>query len=491
MLGQLKGIAILVVGRGMQILAALATIKIATSLMTPSQVGSVNQISSLAVLLSSTFIAPVSTYLGRGLLGWRESGVLAIYLRQYLKFVVLAAIVLASAMWLSESMADFVPTVSSPWVFILVLIYLVFFSIHTAATSGLVILERRAAYIVFTNIAPWAGLVLAVILLHQHAQPEVWLLGIFGGFVLSSAAFFVLLASSNGQRDRTTAGSSRAGIPSTARSVFLFAFPQAIVYVLWWVQSQSYRFMLDDIGGLASVGLFFAAYALCSMPMTTFETLFNEYYSPTLYRNLKGENREQRAQVWDAYASAYMPAVVLFGAFLVGVGPYLAKILLGEEFQGVGSIIVWPAMTETMRAISSSLYTMGIVKLDMRLNIPPVAAGALISPLLVYLLAPQDPLVGTGVALFAAGLAVLLVVIPMSYRALPVKWPWTRIAQAAMLGLPMIVAGALANLSAADISWTDTIVALTIGVIYLAIAQYLLARKWLHKTHLPMQAKDS
>ncbi len=129
MLRQFKGIAILVVGRGMQILAALATIKIATSLMTPSQVGSVNQISSLAVLLSSTFIAPVATYLGRGLLGWRESGILAIYLRRYLKFVVLAAIVLASAMWFSESMADFVPTVSSPWVFILVLAIHVYLSI--------------------------------------------------------------------------------------------------------------------------------------------------------------------------------------------------------------------------------------------------------------------------------------------------------------------------------------------------------------------------
>ncbi|GAB4507068.1 MAG: hypothetical protein Tsb0026_01150 [Sulfuricaulis sp.] len=491
MLRQFKGIAILVIGRGMQILAALATIKIATSLMSPGQIGSVNQVTSLAVLLSSTFIAPVSTYLGRGLVGWRESGTLTIYLGRYLEFVTMSSVILASAMWLAEGMANFVPAVSSPWLFLLVLAYLMFFSIHTAATSGLVILERRTAYIVFTNIAPWAGLFLAVILLYQYAQPEVWLLGIFGGFLLSSTAIFVLLSSSRGNRGQAVSDSPRPVIPFTVRSVFLFAFPQAIVYVLWWVQSQSYRFILDDIAGLASVGLFFAAYALCSMPMTTFETLFNEYYSPTLYRNLKGENREQRAEAWNAYANAYIPAVVLFGMFLIGVGPYLAKILLGEEFQGVGAIIVWPAMTETMRAVSSSLYTMGIVKVDMRLNIPPVVAGALISPLLVYMLAPQDPLVGTGVALFAAGLAVLLVVIPISYRALPVKWPWMRIVQAVILGLPMVIAGAVASSSAPVILWTDAIVTLIIVVIYLTVAEYLLARKWLSEIHLHTQARQS
>ena len=462
----------------MQILAALATIKIATSLMSPSQVGSVNQLTALSALLYATFVTPVSYYVVRGILEWHDAGLLAERLRKFIKYVAIVSALSALAVFLFKWKTDIVSSVSAQWVTLLVATYLVAFSIHTVASTGLIILGRRAAYVIFTNAASWTGLGAAILFFWQTAKPEMWLLGIYGGFVFSSCLYLVFAYFQLPHNSRIK-GQAHDHVPFAYKKVFAFAWPMAIIYVLSWVQLQSYRFILEDIAGLASVGLFFAAHAICAAPMQTFQTMFNEFYSQTLYRRLKGESREGLAKAWNAYAAAYIPAVILFGSFLMGCGPYLAKILLGQEFQIVASILIWPALMETLRGISTSLDTMGIIKIDMRVNLLPAVVGAISAPLLIYLMAKQDPLVGTGIALSLAGLAGLIVVIPISYKALPIHWPTNRIILATILGLPMIIVGNMVSRSVGAITWANAIVGLGIGVVYLVVAQYLLARKWL------------
>ncbi len=450
-------------------------------MMSPSEIGSLNQLTSIATLLSSTFIAPVSTYVGRGFLEWQDNGTLTIKLYRFIKFVGLASALLAAILWGIDSSIDVISGIKPGWAVLLVGIYLVAFSIYTITTSGLIILGRSFQYAVVASIATWAGFAMALVFFRYCGKPEGWQLGIYSGFVLSSAAFFLLIKAIPERRGLT--GGKEHHIEFSIKRVFLFAWPQVIVYILWWIQSQSYRFILDGLTGLASVGLFFAAYTICSMPMQTFETLFNEFYSPILYRKLKGQSQAGMAQVWNDYASAYVPAVIIFGAFLIGSGPYLAKVLLGEKFQAVGYIIVWPALAETFRAISSSLYTMGIIKVDMRINILPVVAGAVTALLLVYQLAQRDPLIGTGVALFLASAVVLSVVVPISRRVLPIKWPMRRIGLAVVFGSPLIAGGysiAKANMS---IGLATASVMIILTATYLVIVQYLIARKWLRSTH--------
>ncbi|MHB8621944.1 MAG: lipopolysaccharide biosynthesis protein [Sulfuricaulis sp.] len=462
----------------MQILAALATIKIATSLMSPGQVGSINQVTALSSLLYATFITPVSYYVMRGLLDWHDSGMLAERLRKFIRYVTIVSVLSALAIFLIEWKTNIVSSISGPWVTLLILLYLLAFSIHTVASTGLIILGRRAAYVIFTNAASWIGLGAAIFFLWQTAKPEMWLLGIYGGFVVSSCLY---LGSSYFQLSHNSRiqGHVQDHVPFTLKKVLAFAWPMAIIYVLGWIQLQSYRFLLEGIAGLASVGLFFAAHAICAAPMQTFQTMFNEFYSQTLYRRLKGESREGLAKAWNAYAAVYVPAVILFGSFLMGCGPYLAKILLGPEFQIVASILIWPAMVETLRGISTSLDTMGIVKIDMKINVLPSIVGAICAPLLIYLLAKHNPLVGTGVALTLSGLASLIVVIPISYRALPIRWPIERIIFAMILGLPMVIVGNVASRAVGAITWPTALVGLGIGIVYLIIGQYFLARAWL------------
>lgn len=471
--------AALVVGRGLQVVATIATIKVATSLLSPSQVGSINQITALSVLLYAMFVMPVSYYVGRGLLDWHDAGLLSRRFRNYIRYVVLVSLFCALAVFLFERVGDVISSVSARWVALLVGVYLAAFPLHTAVSNGLVVLGRKVAYAVFINAAVWIGLAVAVFLFWETNKPEMWLLGLYGGFIVSSCLY---LASAYFRfPDSRPAGPVQDHVPFTYKKVFAFAWPMVIIYALHWVQLQSYRFTLEDVAGLASVGLFVAAHAVCAAPMQTFQTMFNDFYSQTLYGKLKGGTREQQARAWNGYAEAYIPSVILFGSFLAGCGPYLAKVFLGPQFQVVAPMLIWPALIETARAISTSVDTMGIVKIDMRVNLAPAIVGAICSPPLIYALASEDPLAGTGIALSLAGLAGLLVVVPLSYRVLPIHWPIERIILALIAGLPMVIAGNVASRSTGALGWSETWIALAAGALYLVTLQYLFARKWLHK----------
>jgi O-antigen/teichoic acid export membrane protein len=476
---------VLMLGRGLQVLAGFVTIKITTTLLSPAQLGSMNQMMSLAMLGTAALLVPVSAYMGRGCLEWRDAGVLSSRLFSYFLLVIAVGLSLGLVAWTVQSQTLLVSGLTATWVGGLVTLYTIGYSLHSMGTTGLNLIGYRVLYVFFGNVAVWVGLLLAVLCSRNEITPETWLLGIFSGFLLSSLSYPLLA-----QYGRKTAAvhsiDDRDVLPFDRWTVFMFVWPQTVVFTLWWIQSQSYRFILMWVTDIANVGLFAAGYMICSVPMQTFETLFNEFYGPTLFRALKGQDLEGFARAWNAYAGAYIPAVILFGAFLIGNAAFMVKLLLGEQFQAVAPILIWPALTETIRAISSTLHQLGLVKVDMTATILPVVVGALVAPTLVYFMAPHAPLLGTALALLAAGVAVFAVVIPISYCALPVVWPVRRIMYAAALGVPLCLMGGIMGFG--EISQSEALIALVISSLVMGLLQYAMAKEWLHEMRPAVQS---
>jgi len=471
---------VLGLGRGFQVLAGLITIKIATTMLSPGELGSMNQVMSLAILGTSTVLIPLGAYIARGCLDWIDAGVLSQRLGSYLRIVVAVALGLGLVAWLMQNHFSLVLGVTPVWVAGLVALYTLGFALQTLGTSGLNLIGHRLLYVLFGNIAAWGGLFFAIWWSNYQSGPEVWLLGIFCGFLLSSLSY-VLFDRYARMSTPTHSSPLQKVLPFDWWTLFIFVGPQAVAFVFWWIQSQSYRFILSWVADITTVGLFAAGYMICSMPMQTFENLFNEFYSPTLFRALKGQDTEGIARAWSAYAAAYIPAVILFGAFLVGNATFMVKLLLGEQFQAIASILIWPALTETFRAMSSTLHQLGLAKVDMTVNIYPLMMGALLAPILVYALASYEPLLGTALALLMAGVVVFAMTIPISCRALPIAWPVRRILYAGALGIPLCFLGWIMAAWFEDLSVGKAAVALLISGLTMAICQYLMAKEWLHQ----------
>ena len=78
---------------------------------------------------------------------------------------------------------------------------------------------------------------------------------------------------------------------------------------------------------------------------------------------------------------------------------------------------------------------------------------------------------------------VLLIMVPMSYRVLPVTWPVWRIVVAISLGLPLVAGGNLASSWLSDATLVTALVAVLIAGLFMVSIQYLVARKWLREAY--------
>jgi len=467
-----SGLMALLLGRVGQLAAAFLTIKIATTLLSPAEVGSVNQLNSFAMLLATGLLLPVVAYFTRGVVGWVETHRFEAYARAMLYIIALSAFILSAVGTLLQWGWGFVHDVAVPWVGFLLLVYLIGFSTHNLLINCTAVLGQCKHTAIYSNLAAWLGVAAAASLYLQFGTAEVWFLGICIGFLVSGQLFWVFLKNtkspaSGGQRPDQNI------LPFDVAAVLRFMWPQVLVGVLWWVQSQSYRFQLAEISNVATVGLFFAGYALCSVPMQAFEAAVNEYFGPMLYGKIDMNSQSTVVQAWNLYASVYIPSILIFGGFLAACAPFLVVLALGSEFQAVGTILIWAALGETARALSTVNHALGIAKVDMRRLLPPALAGALAAPVLIQVLAPGEPLLGTAIALCLANAIVLVVVYVLVSLSAPVTWPWKRALAAASLGAAVILAGR----AAFDLLPRTPVVALAVcavlGLFVLAVLYYI------------------
>jgi O-antigen/teichoic acid export membrane protein len=280
-----------------QLAAAFATIKISTTLLSPAEVGSVNQLNSSAMLLATVLLLPVIAYFTRGVGGWILANLFEAHARTMLRFIALSALALSAAGVVLQWGWGFIQDVSIAWVGMLLLAYLIGFPGHNLLINFTAVLGQRQQTAIFSNVAAWLGLAAAMVLYFQFKTAEAWFLGICVGFMATALVCGIYL----GKMGRSATGLKLTGstLPFDTISVLRFIWPQVVVGVLWWVQSQSYRFQLAEISSLATVGLFFAGYALCSVPMQAFEGAVNEYYLPMLYAKTDvASSRPARRSWW-------------------------------------------------------------------------------------------------------------------------------------------------------------------------------------------------
>ena len=426
--------------RAGQLVAAFATIKLSTTLLSPAEVGSVNQLNSFAMLLATWFLLPVIAYFTRGVIGWVETRRFATNARAMLSIIGLAAFTLSVVGAFLQWIWGVVHGVTVLWVGVLLIVYLIAFPLHNLIVNCTAVLGRRTQTAVQFNLAAWFGLMAATLLYLHFNTAEAWFLGICIGYLVSGQVFWVFLRKI---KDSTVVPQSadRNVLAFDSRAVLRFIWPQVLVGVLWWVQSQGYRFQLAEISSVATVGLFYAGYALCAVPMQAFEAAVNEYYAPTLYGKIDTTSERGIVEAWNLYASIYIPFILIFGSFIAACAPFLVIFALGSKFQAVSAILLWPAIGETARALSTVNHALGIAKVDMRRLLPPAFAGALAAPVFIHALAPSEPLLGTAISLCLANVIVLVVVYVLTRLSAAVAWPWKRALIAATFGVALILAG--------------------------------------------------
>lgn len=470
----------IIAGRVLLIAYSVISLRLATEILGTAQIGVMHVVLS-AVAMVALLIGSISLYFNRQFIEWHLEGRLLANIRRYTVFLIIAACVACTLFSVVYAvLGDKWTQVKLSWLLVILVGNLLITSLNGNLLSGLNSLGYRSRYVLLSNLAGWGGLAFALagaILFERRA--EYWLCGLLIGQVASLA--LALCSIRRAKAVPIWAALNLVKSPDFRFwPVFRFSWPLTVCTGLYWIQRESFRPIMASVWDIETVGLFSVGFSVGMLVLASFETLFREYYAPIYYRAIAHSTYEQKLVAWNRYADAYFPAVVLVFLFVGSGGEFFLRLLASEEFQDVGSVVIWGALSQAVIMFYAAYVNLTTGLTDNLSLIAPSFIGAVVVIVLLLSLTGSGPFLGTGLAVVLGLTTSAGATAFQMSRKHQVRIPWARMLQATFWGAPLV-----AGLQFAQMNWPVpsqqlALWMLFIGGLYLIFAQYRLARHWLN-----------
>jgi len=467
----------IIFGRAAQFLLALVMMRVATTLLSPTEMGRVSLVLTTIAFFALFLVNPVGMFINRRLHAWRATGVAKHYLIRYVSYLLL--VVLVAAIGLTLFYMSGVVNFGIPigWLLLLVCGSLLFNTINQTSIPSLNMLGDSKSFVLLSVASLATSFVCAFLLVKLQSIAQYWLLGLLLGQVLFAVLGTQVLFAKLYTPEKSNV------LPTISKrhlkELFNFAWPVSIAAGLAWMQGQGYRYLIDGQLGLSQLGLFVAGYGISAGIIAAFESVLTTYFMPRLYRDVSGSNPTQQAQAWHRYAATVIPSLILTVALIMILAPELTRLLLGKNFHSAANFLIWGALAEAARVLMGVYSLIAHVHMRTRWLIMPNIIGATLSITLSALLIPVMGAEGAGVGLIVSGFSVVVVM-----HIFLVKWVNGGIQIRSIL-MAVVFSAALWGVALSFrrlLNSTDWMAVLgicaVIGIFYLGL-QYLFLRKYL------------
>ena len=408
-------------GRIAQFLMALAMLRVATTLLTPEELGKVSLVITTTAFFAMFLINPVGMFINRRLHSWNTNGVAQKYLRLYGVYLLLVAITAFYALMVIINFGALHFGMASEWVLFLVCAGLVFNTINQTSIPSLNLLGQTNWFIVLTFLSTTASFAISVHLVESFEFNALnWVLGqLIGQILFAAIGTWVLF-----KRLRRTDEIKTSSLVSKRHIKILmnFAWPVAVAAGLGWLQNQGYRYLVESYLGLAQLGLFVAGFSISMGIMSGFESVLTTYFQPVLYKDTSQANAIEIDQAWLRYAAVITPALFSVAAFMVLLAPELTKLFLGPTFQTSAKFLIYGAIVELGRSLSGVIALKAHVRMETHRLMLPNAVGSVIAIALAFVCIPLWGLEGAGFALVCAAFASVFCFLFFMHEFKPCTW---------------------------------------------------------------------
>jgi len=477
-----KDMAILIGGHAAQAFILLATTRIMTALLSPQEMGRFAIIYTIIALILALSISSVGTYIQRRIIEWKRAGTVRFYIRRYIEFLFGMAVFAAGLIVFLKHQAGIAVDISDAWIVVIV-VGLVFISnVNLGYIVNLNIFKKRLWFTVCSNFTLLVGLLIAVVLVSVFApRAEYWILGqIIGQFILGviGAALFYRIVPP--LKSGNTAGLLH---PAFLSDVLRFVWPLSVSSMIIWIQSQSYRFVMEYMHGMSVVGFFTVGFNLGSRLVEKVYNLLLNFYDPIFFTNIADSDRSQRVRVWNSFAGFFIPAMALFSIYVCFSGHFLARIFFAPGFRPISAgVIFWGGAVMFILNIVAAYKKVGIADLKMTGLIAPYTLGACVTLAGVFIFSEWDPYQGVGLALLLGSLTMAVYLMIKMHKLLPVSFPLRRTLWAILAAVPMAAAILRCQRSIPAPSLGQAVGVLGLAGLYQLGVQAALARRWIFKT---------
>lgn len=470
------------VGRIFQFTLLLLTIKLATSLLSPADVGKISLVTAATAFFSLLMINPIGMFWNRRLHAWNDNGKIISYLICFMFYLFSVSFFTIVVLLGFIEFDVWRPNINTYWLLALVCGSLVFGTLNQVIIPSLNLLDYKGWFSILTVSTAIVSLVFAVLFVNRFSMlAEYWISGLLVGQLLVGLVglkIFINKIQDQNKRFMFLPKPSNLQI----RTLLMFCWPVAIAVGLGWVQSQGYRIIMEQKIGLNELGLFVAGYGISAGLIVGFDSIISTYFQPRFYKQINCENTKAQSNAWNEYAQAVMPSLILTSILVIAVAPELTVILLGASFRESSQFVIWGSLVELARVLMGIFALAAHARRNTKMLLFPNMIGAIMSVSLIWYFIQDYGVHGVGFSLVFSYLISLFFTVHITQQSLPILLPYKLIIRCLIMGgglyiTALILRGEL---------WLDggyffsILIIAIVGIIFLLL-QYLILRPILQR----------
>ena len=467
-----RNLLVIGVGRALQILVALASMRLMTHLLSGAEVGNVYLILSLTSYFSLVFLSPVGQYMTRRLHAWHLEGNLLNYFTCYNVYVVLVSLSAFPFLFAAKYFFGVGAGIATGSLCLLAFSYIYCGTWNSTVIPALNMLHHRLSFVVFTTGTLLLGLIFSAALVKFHeASAVMWIAGQILGFLLLAMLSLWYFAG------RLKYGVNGGFVLSCLKApqlggVAKFGLPLLVTTFFMWMQNQSYRLIVEKYLGLEFLGMIAVGLGIAAAIASAAESLAQQIYYPLFYSEITTADGAKRRDAWNKMAGLILPFYLLITLFVSFLAWHLVNILVDVKFRAAWIFTIFGAWVELFRITTNILSAIAHSEMRTEALAKPYIYGGVVTAAGVFLAAKS----GAGhnsvpVALVLGGFATFLGMYISMKTVMPFSMDKGDLKKTLLFSLPFPAA-----LLVKQGSVPASILVLALFGGYMVAAQYLLYR---------------
>lgn len=385
-----KDFIILFIGRIMQALLGLASIRILTSLLSKDEVGLTYVATSIVTYFSLVLINPIGMYLNRHIHKWFGAGELRAALGRLNIYVLLVAIISIPIVFFVKKMGV-APGFDSIQLILLIASTIYFSTWFQTLCPSLNMLEQRRVFVGLNLLAQVVGIGVAFFLISFFQKTAYfWMLGLLIGQSLSAVIAWKVF---DKYLLNTVEKESEEAIVFDYSRIFHFCWPIAVTTGFIWIQTQFYRMLVEQKIGASAVAVIAVGLGIAASFSGLVESIVNQYFYPRYYASLSKSDEKERAQAWQILFSHSIAVYIPVSIFIFVCSKSLVALLVHKQFSDSTEMVMWGVLIEFFRVTVNIIYAVSQSEMKTKNTMVPYGAGAVALLLAVFFTNMKIPIV--------------------------------------------------------------------------------------------------
>lgn len=366
---------IIVLARVITALLAIASVRVMTTFLTPSDYGQWSLLVAYQTLGALFLINPVDQHVFRFAHIWWDAGKLIENLKKYNLYIIAVSLFIGLIVFLWWSINNGIATAGIlSGISVALILYLSSCSIGLSFLLNM--LGFRADSVTWAVVSAIVGLLSSTLLVMQYPNAMTWLYGQAIGFAIGA------LGALNSLRKRHP----KLDIPSqkiafsnfiNRFTVFNFCLPLAAATGFMWLQNTGYRLFVGDVWGFTALGFMVIGLGISAQLTAIIESLAMQFLYPYFARRVASAKSDgQIGTALSDLMNVLAPIYAIWAGFNAICATALLELLTDARYHVAVPFVIFGAMIEFMRCTTNLWSNTARAKLKTKGLIMPYMVGA-------------------------------------------------------------------------------------------------------------------